>query len=156
MSEEQIEILATGGILGGLFTVYALFLLVYYVLLVIAEWKIFTKAGEAGWKSLIPIYNLYVLYKIIGLSFWTWFVLPIFAAGFISGILSAVNSSLKTVADCITYAVTLIVTIKSVIALGNAFGKGTGFKVGLFFLPNIFTLILGFGSAEYVGPANKE
>lgn len=31
------------------------------VLLVIGQWKVFQKADEAGWKSLIPIYNEYVL-----------------------------------------------------------------------------------------------
>ena len=37
------------------------------------------------------------------------------------------------------------------IRLAKAFGKGTGFSIGLLFLPNIFSLILGFGSAEYLG-----
>ena len=30
-------------------------------------WLIFEKAGEAGWKSIIPIYNLYIMLEIIGL-----------------------------------------------------------------------------------------
>ena len=37
-------------------------------------WVIFTKAGEAGWKCLIPIYNLIVLLKIINKPVW-WFIL---------------------------------------------------------------------------------
>ena len=36
---------------------YALFAFIFYILQVIAYWKIFTKAGEEGWKSIIPIYN---------------------------------------------------------------------------------------------------
>jgi len=42
-------------------------------------WKTFTKAGESGWKALIPIYNNYIMLKIGGHSGW-WvltFVLPI-------------------------------------------------------------------------------
>lgn len=39
---------------------YALFAFIFYILQVIAYWKIFTKAGEEGWKSIIPIYNGYV------------------------------------------------------------------------------------------------
>ena len=35
--------------------------------------------------------------------------------------------------------------------LAKAYGKGIGFTLGLIFFPNIFTLILGFGSAKYVG-----
>lgn len=34
------------------------------VLVIVAMWRIFTKAGEAGWKSLIPFLNVYILYKI--------------------------------------------------------------------------------------------
>ena len=33
-----------------------------------------------------------------------------------------------------------------------AFGKGTGFGIGLIFLPVVFLPILGYGSAEYAGP----
>ena len=44
------------------------------VLLIAAAWQIFTKAGEAGWKCLIPIYNLLVLLKIVGRPWW-WIIL---------------------------------------------------------------------------------
>ena len=36
---------------------YIFLVIAWYIILVIANWKIFTKAGEAGWKSIIPIYN---------------------------------------------------------------------------------------------------
>ena len=39
--------------------------IIFYLLVVIGQWRIFEKAGENGWKSLIPIYNVYILYKII-------------------------------------------------------------------------------------------
>lgn len=38
----------------------------WYVLLAIAYWKIFEKAGEPGWKALIPFYNTYSQYKSPG------------------------------------------------------------------------------------------
>ena len=34
------------------------------ILFVIGMWKMFAKAGEPGWASIIPFYNLYVLFKI--------------------------------------------------------------------------------------------
>ena len=37
------------------------------------------------------------------------------------------------------------------VKLGQAFGKSTGFIIGLIFLTPIFEMILGFGSAQYVG-----
>jgi len=39
--------------------------------------------------------------------------------------------------------------------LSKSFGKGVAFTLGLLFLPVIFYLILGFGNAEYIGPAGK-
>lgn len=155
MTEAEIGALAAGGILGGMLATIGIILCVFYILLVIAEWKIFAKAGEAGWKSLIPIYNIYILYKICGLSFLKWFVLPVICGSFVLGFIAGLTG-IQTISQLGTTIIDLIVAIKLINALGDAFGKGTGFKLGLFFLTNIFTLILGFGSAEYVGPADKD
>lgn len=61
--------------------------LIFYIVLVIANWKIFTKAGEAGWKSIIPIYNGYILYKISWKTsvFWITVVLALIG-GILNGI----------------------------------------------------------------------
>ena len=101
--------------------------LVICVAVIVANWKIFEKAGEAGWKSLIPFYNSYILYKIaMGNG---WFFLLVF----------------------IPVVGALIASVLISIKLAKAFGKGVGFMVGLFFLAPIFQLILGFGSADYQG-----
>ena len=58
------EAAAGGTIVGiaiGLFIAVAI---VWYIFQAIADWKIFAKAGEPGWKSLIPIYNIIVEFKI--------------------------------------------------------------------------------------------
>ena len=123
--------------IGAMLGTYSAIVIAFYVLLVIAQWKIFTKAGEAGWKSLIPVYNMVVLYKIIGLSPW---LLLIYLAGII---------------PVVGYIATLVLSIISMVKLGQAFGKGAGFIVGLVFLTPIFQMILGFGSAEYVGPQSN-
>ena len=105
---------------------YLILILVLYVLLIIANWKIFTKAGKPGWASLIPFYNLYVLFEISGMNGWLFLLL------------------------CLPI-VNIVMLILLYINLAKAFGKGTGFTIGLIFLTNIFTLILGFGSAQYQG-----
>ena len=33
--------------------------LLFYILIAVAEWRIMVKAGEPGWKGIIPIYNIY-------------------------------------------------------------------------------------------------
>ncbi len=120
------------------FTTVAIVSLIILVVSIIANWKIFTKAGEKGWKSIIPIYNSVVLFKIIGLSPW---LLLIYLAAFIPVIGSIAI---------------IVLSIVSVYYLSKSFGKGAGFTVGLIFLPQIFQLILAFGSAEYVGPYKKD
>lgn len=48
------------GILVGLWGAGMIFSLIWYVLLAISNFILFKKAGYAGWKSLIPFYNLYI------------------------------------------------------------------------------------------------
>ena len=104
--------------------VFLLVELVILVLLVVTMWKIFTKAGEPGWASLVPIYNACVMFKIAGKPMW-WIIL------------------------CFIPIVNIIVSILAAIGLANKFGKGGGFAVGLILLPFIFYPILAFGDAEY-------
>lgn len=149
------QTVAVSAVAGTALATIVVFGIIFYILLVIALWKIFTKAGEEGWKSLIPIYNVYILYKISNLSFVYWFIIPVVAAGVISGIGNSFdNDTVKALFALVSYAIEIVMYAKFSSALAKAFGKGTGFAVGLFFFPNIFQLILGFGSAKYVGNKN--
>lgn len=143
-----------GGFIAGMGAMLFVGLIIFYILYVIANWRIFTKAGEAGWKSIIPIYNVYVLCKIIGVSFWKW-VGIFFAIGVVAAIFKnvAIVSTILSIVQCVLTIVYGVIIARNT---GDAFGKGTGFKVGLFFLPSIFQLILGFGSAQYQGVPQKQ
>ena len=105
--------------------------LIILVLTIIAQWKLFEKAGEAGWKCLIPIYSTVVLFRIAGIS--PWWVL-----GYLAVIIPGIGG-----------LITLGITIYAMIMLAKAFGKGAGFTVGLILLNTIFIMILGFGSSSY-------
>jgi hypothetical protein len=98
------------------------------VLVIAGWWKIFTKAGEAGWKSIIPIWNVLIILKIVGREWW-WLLLMF---------IPIVNIVIWIIVD---------------IDLAKSFGRGTGFGIGLVFLSFIFAPILGFGSDTYKGPA---
>jgi len=65
---------AGGGIAAVLGIVFMLVGLAFGALFIATGWKIFTKAGEPGWASLIPIYNFIVLLKIAGMPWW-WIIL---------------------------------------------------------------------------------
>ena len=45
-------------LLGAYVAIVSVAGIVWYVLQVVAYWKIFTKAGQPGWKSIIPVYNV--------------------------------------------------------------------------------------------------
>ena len=106
---------------------------------IVAMWKVFTKAGEAGWKSLIPIYNLYVYYKIAGVPnlYWLYLLLTV---------LSVIPNQIVVYISLIGG---MLVTIYHAYKLAVAYGHGVGYTFGLLFLNTIFLLILGFGSSEY-------
>jgi cellulose synthase/poly-beta-1,6-N-acetylglucosamine synthase-like glycosyltransferase len=105
-----------------------IFGLLVALLLIVAMWKVFTKAGQPGWASIIPIYNLYIWCKIVGRPGW-WIILLLIPF------------------------VNIIVGIVLCIDMAKSFGKGVGFGIGLALLGIIFWPILGFGSAQYQGPA---
>lgn len=61
----------------------AKWLLAFLVLNMLIGWKTFEKAGVAGWKSLIPIYNLFVSAKIIFGKAWYGILFFVPLVGFI-------------------------------------------------------------------------
>jgi hypothetical protein len=100
----------------------------FVVLMIAGLWKVFTKARQPGWASIVPILNTYFLCKIAGRPGW-WVILMFIPF------------------------VNLIIWIILCIDIAKSFGKGAGFGIGLLLLPFIFFLILGFGSAQYQGPS---
>ncbi|GFE58428.1 DUF5684 domain-containing protein [Geobacter sp. AOG1] len=70
--------------------------LLLVIIMIAAMWRVFEKAGEAGWKALIPIYNLYVLVLIAGKAWW-WFLIIIFVPliGFIFYLLVCLSLAQK-------------------------------------------------------------
>jgi hypothetical protein len=97
------------------------------VVLIVAQWKIYEKAGEPGWACIIPIYNIIVLLKIVGKP--TWWIIMFFIP-----------------------IANIIYAIWTINMLSKSFGKDEGFTVGLLLLGFIFYPILGFGDAKYLGP----
>ena len=157
----QNQALAAGGILGGMLATVGIVAIAIYILFIVAWWKLFTKAGEAGWKSIIPIYNIYIYCRIIGLNFWIYAfgipialsVLTLISTGGKTDV--ATPSTFTTILSFIALFYSIFLAIYEAILLGRAFKKSTGFKVGLVLLPNIFLLILAFGASKYAKPAKK-
>ena len=139
--------------------IYLAILAVFYVLMVVAFWKIFTKMGEKGWKSLIPFYNMYILFKRCYNSkkFWQYLIATIIYIVADVVLYIAVKDSILYNCSAIIELIALIWCIVILILLyhnvSKSFGHGAGFTVGLVLLEFIFALILAFGSSEYKGNA---
>ena len=148
---------------AGLGAGYYISISIVGILGIIAWWRIFSKAGEKGWKAIIPFYNMYTMYKL----FWRVAVFVIILAlcvlaviGYaivVYGIVAAYysGSSVAFIVGVILLIACAIVTLVLEIIfynkLSKAFGHGAGFTVGLIFLNVIFLLILAFGSSRYLG-----
>ncbi len=134
-------------VLAGFGIFLFVFLLVVCILLIVTNWKIFSKAGKPGWASLIPFYNIYIMSDIAfgNLSYFIAIMIS-WVVSFLGGFLEI--SILSGLAGLASFVLYIIYCVK----ISKAFGKSGGFAVGLVLLPLIFFPILGLGSAEYIGP----
>ena len=118
MPPEVQQALMMWSVIGLLLTIFG----------IVVGWKIFVKAGEPGWASLVPIYNLVLLCKIGGRPGWWAILFFIPVIWFVPAIL---------------------------IPLGMAknFGKDVGFGIALLIpMINMIPLVmLAFGDAEFSG-----
>lgn len=121
------------GVFLGILLVAFLIALVAVILMIIATWKIYKKAGKPGWAALVPFYKEYVLAEIT----WGngWFFLITFAA--VIPVIGGIS--------------VIVFTILTYIKLAKSFGKDGGFAVGLIFLNPVFIAILGFDKSQYLG-----
>ena len=158
------EAAAAGAVMGGMFGTLIVAGIAVAIISIIAMWKIFTKAGEKGWKSLIPIYNVYILFKISGFKagFWCYILAQIIAVVITSvgistgglvtdeaGNITEVKNAVFAAVPAVLSIVEIVIGIMGCYKLAKAFKRGIGTTIGLIFLPFIFSLILAFGSAKY-------
>ncbi|AEF25764.1 DUF5684 domain-containing protein [Streptococcus parauberis] len=115
MTEDEYALVAIVGIYGIIFIIA----LISILLMVIGNWRLFKKAGQEGWKSIIPIYADFVKHEITfgPENKWLYFIGWVFP---------------------IYYSYTHFCYLR-------AFGASKGLAVlGLFF-PGIVTLVVAFG-----------
>ena len=115
------------GSLNGFFAFLGIFTIVWLaivILIIVSMWKVYQKAGQPGWASIVPIYNYIILLEITGKPIW-WILL--FFIPFIN----------------------IIFIIIVYHELSKSFGQNIGFTLGLIFLPFIFYPMLAFGNYTY-------
>ena len=121
----------SGGFWAPFAAIWFIWLLVLIVAIV-AQWRTFEKAGQPGWKSLIPIYNFWTLCEIVGKPGW-WSL-----------------SFLLVVIPFVGWIAPIIVSIIVMLELGKAFNKDVTWTVFLLIIFSLIgMLILGFGDDKF-------
>jgi hypothetical protein len=142
-----------------IFTI-GIILIVFMILAIIGEWKVFKKAGLAPWTSLIPIYNMYCHIVEVAKLHWGYFaaiiIVPIISRFVVRlaysfydiigyGSYRTISTGFTVITSLALFAINIIMCSKT----SKNFGKGIGFTIGLIFLFPIFIFILGFGNATF-------
>ncbi len=106
--------------------VYTIVWLIFTVILVVANWKIFVKAGKPGWAILIPIYNVIVMLQIVKKPWW-WLLLMFIPV------------------------VNVVIAILIIYNFVTVFGKPGWHVLPALFLSIIYYPYIAFSDARYVG-----
>jgi Family of unknown function (DUF5684) len=127
LQDDALNPAISGGLLAATGVMMVVFLAIA-VVFIVGLWKVFVKAGQPGWASIVPFYNAYILLKIAGRPGW-WLIL------------------------FLVPLVNIVIALLVAIDIAKAFGQGAGFGVVLLFLlSGIGYLVLGFGNYRYIGP----
>jgi hypothetical protein len=131
-------------------TIVGIALLVFYF---IGFWKVFSKAGQAGWKSLIPWYNNWVLmvdicdmhigYFITSLSIAVLTVFISMISVLLFGLEAYVANSILQIVTWILGLISYAINFAVYYNLGKKFNKGTGWVILTLFFGIITIPILG-------------
>lgn len=156
-TQELQQALAVGGITGfflGFMTVIIIMTFIWWILNVIATWLQFKKAGEAGWKSIIPIYSDYVEFKLYWKTNYFWIgIIIVFIFALFAGIFQKSNPNLSKGLQTVASIAALFFNLFLNWFKCKAFNKSNLFSV-LHLIPGIAIItnfILGFGSDQYIG-----
>ena len=145
---------------SGLDTVsdFSFMSLVLIVFKIVVSYLVLEKAGERGWKGIIPIYSDYLEYKLYWNKgiFWINLFMPVIIL--VLGIIGVTNLDNMTLL-CVVSVIMVIVSIlhlafKVILKIKKAkcFGEPVLFGVGLILLNTVFCAILAFDKkCQYIG-----
>ena len=129
----------------------------FYLLKVIGLWKVLEKAGEDGWKAIIPVYNLWLQCRL------TWDArgfCALVATGFIGAVLrstaeggTSVLQHVLAIAGLLFCLASLVLLVVANYWLCRSFGHGAGYTALFVFFSAIMYLVLGYSQDQYLGNA---
>ncbi len=116
------------------------------ILDMIALWKIFVKANRAGWKALIPFYNIYIEGEI---SINNGMILLITYIALEIILMRRGGHTFKEVTGCIYIIAVNIVELWVNIKLARKFNHSILFGICMSIFSPVFQLILAFDDSKY-------
>ncbi len=137
------------------------------VLQVISQWKLFEKAGEKGWASLIPMYNYFVMVKIATGNYTLgWVYLGICIAYTALCVVAQFIMGFSADSETVSFEYVMIMLVLMAIMIpvyiiagyvsymfGKSYGKPTVWNVCMIFISPILMIVMGFDkNTYYVGP----
>ena len=158
-TEELGAIAVVSALIASILMTVILIRFAWYAVQVIANWQIFKKMGEPGWKSIIPFYNEYTLYKRTWKTMYFWITLVIGIIAVMASTFSSASPNAAIVCGLISLVCLIAACVISIIEcnkISKSFGHGAGFTVGLVFLGSIFRLVLAFGASQYIGNTTEQ
>lgn len=139
---------------GGITLFIFLFVLMAFIgiLPIAGKWKVYGKLGMPGWYSIVPVYADYKLCERVhrGDGSKTFLM-----AYLIVLICSWAFCWVDTVGVLLAIA-QLVMTIIVLNDMSHAFGKETGYTIGLIIFGFVFWTMLGFGDSEPVDSDDEE
>lgn len=164
---ESNEFMAGMAVIGVIFLVAMLIALAMCVIVVVCQWKLFTKAGEPGWAAIIPIYNTFVMSKIaFGNYNWAFVFLALWIVQMIisvmQNVLNVIDSDIVVIFVLLISLLSIVVSIAYAVVSGiitfffsKSYGKSTAWNVLMIFFSPIMLIIMALDkNTEYVGPSN--
>ena len=130
-----------------------------YLLYTIAWCKLFKKAGLPWERVFVPFYGMYWQYKVVRCQVIFWFTMVSLVLFYGGAFAVTIASAAGAASDTLLVVFGLLALIWMIAMLvmyciycsrmARAYGKGTGFTLGLIFLFAIFFPILAYGNAKY-------
>ena len=136
------EIMAVSMILTA---ILATLISLNYLLAIIGSYKLFRKAGEKGWKAIIPILNDYTRYKLYAnKDLFLSFLVATMASNLIAD-----GNKLLMFLSFLSSIIVFVISFKMHLAMARSHGRDKGMAILLTLLPGIGYMILGFDKSQY-------
>ena len=158
-------------ILLAVYGIIMLIALAFGIVSIIAHWKLFEKAGEPGWKAVIPYYNTFKLAQIAtGNNLVGWILIGLSAVYLVLTVVMQVAMAFFDSDDSAFMLIMILFYLLAMVfslgvaglsgythfMLGKSFGKPTVWNVLMIFFSPFLIIAMGFDkSLTYIGPKGE-